>query len=138
MSRVLATPLLYVLLATPSFAQDEPPLLRLTNQAMSPRMAFKKGVLGPTGRETNLKGWLVLNGARFANSEYPVLAKILKEAYAQHGYSDPDPNFTRLQAFPTEKDAHGTIVRGMAICPSPALCGELTAEVAPFDLNSGL
>ena len=85
-----------------------------------------------------MEGWLVLNGARFRNSDYPELAKVLAENYAQQGYKSPDPNFTQLTAEQSETDSHGRIVRGLAICPSREICGDLVGELAAFDLNSSL
>src|SRR5712664_2459247 len=110
--------------ASSAVAQKDPPLIRLTHQAMSPLIGLKKGAIGPMGREVNLPGWLVLNGARFRNSEYPVLAKTLAENYAQQGYTSPDSDFTQLPIEPSEQAPHGQIVKGFAICPSPALCGD--------------
>jgi hypothetical protein len=91
----------------------------------------------PARPEANLAGGLVLNGARFQNSEYPELAKMLAENYAQQGFKSPDPNFTVLAPFPAEMDSHGNVVRGSAICPSRAIC-DLVGAVMPFDLNSSL
>jgi hypothetical protein len=133
----LAVLLLFV--TTTSVAQEQPSLIRLPKQATSPSIGIKKGgVIGPMGKEMHLGGWLVLNGARFRNSEYPELAKTLAENYAQQGYTSKDPDFTQLPAEQSEADPHGQIVRGFAICPSPALCGDLTGSIMPFDLNSSL
>jgi hypothetical protein len=132
----LAALLLFV--ATTSLAQEPPPLIRLPKQVTSPFMGFKGGVIGPTGKEQNLGGWLVLNGARFRNSEYPELARTLAENYAQQGYTSKDRDFTQLPAEQSEADPHGQIVRGLAICPSRTLCGDLTGAIMPFDLNSSL
>lgn len=121
-----------------AFAQNERPLIRLTKQATSPMMVHSKTGLHPKD-EKNLEGWLVLNGARFRNSEFPALANILREAYAeQHVPNESDADFTQLPGEPTEQDTHGRVVRGNAICPSPALCGQLTGEVMPFNLESSL
>jgi hypothetical protein len=120
--------------ASSAVAQKDPPLIRLTKLAMGPRTSL--AATAPMGREVNLLGWLVLNGARFRNSEYPVLAKTLAENYARQGYTSPDSDFTQLSTEPSAQDSHGQIVKGSAICPSPALCGDLTGEVMPFNLNS--
>jgi hypothetical protein len=137
--KLFKTAALFLLVATPSIAQQQPPLIRLTNQAMSPYIGVKKGGdIGPMGKEANLQGWLVLNGARFRNSEYPVLAKTLAENYARQGFKLLDPDFTQLPVEPSEADSRGQIVKGFAICPSPALCGDLTGAIMPFNLNSSL
>jgi hypothetical protein len=123
---------------TPSLHAQEAQLTILPKHVTSPQLAFKKGVLGSSGRETNMGGWLVLNGARFANSEYPDLARELRETYAQQGFPETDPNFTQLPTEKTETDSHGRIVRGMAVCPLKSICGELVGELAPFDLDASL
>ena len=129
---------LFVFIANPSNAQNEPPLIRLTKQATSPQMVYDKGGLHPRG-EKNLEGWLVLNAARFRNSEYPVLARVLREDYAARGVaSSSDSEFTQLPYEPNESDSHGQIKGGTAICPSPALCGDLTGVSMPFNLNASL
>src|SRR6185437_14298285 len=126
--------------ASGAVARSEPRLVRLPAQATSPHIGIKKGgVIGSMGKEASLKDWLVLNGARFANSEYPDLAKIVAENYAQQGYSkSPDPNFTQLPVEPFEADYRGEIIRGMAICPTRAICGDLVGSLMPFNLNSNL
>jgi hypothetical protein len=101
-------------------------------------MAYDKTGLHPHG-ERNLEGWLVLNAARFRNSEFPILAKVLREAYAAQGVaSSSDSEFTQLPYEPNESDSHGQIKGGTAICPSRALCGELIGESMPFNLDSSL
>jgi hypothetical protein len=98
-------------------------LIRLTRQATSPQMGYTKGGFGSMGTEKNLAGWLVLNGASFKNSECPELAKTLRETYAQtNGYVPPDPETTPLTNAPHESKPTGEIVRGFAICPTPAIC----------------
>jgi hypothetical protein len=94
--------------------------------------------LGSSGKEANLGGWLVLNGARFANSEYPDLAKVLRENYAQQGFQVTDPIFTQLPAEQSATDTHGRIVRGVAICPSKSICGDLVGTLMPFGLDASL
>jgi hypothetical protein len=101
-------------------------------------MGYVKGAFGPMGRESNLGGWLVLNGASFRNAEYPELAKQLRENYAKtNGYVPPDPNMTPLTKEPLQSKPTGEVVRGFAICPSPAICG-LTGTIMPFNLDSSL
>jgi hypothetical protein len=138
-SRIIATvTALFLFSGSQSNAQQEPPLIRLTKQALSPQMrATARGIT--SDRENNLTGWLVLNGARFRNSEYPALAKSLAETYAQQGLaSNSDADFTELPFQPSEADPHGQIVRGWAICPTPALCGDLVGSLAAFDLDASL
>jgi hypothetical protein len=90
-----ATAMLLVGVA-PSIAQQEAPLIRLTNQATAPKMQAGPGGIKPIG-EKNLAGWLVLNGARFRNSEYPDLSKHLLETYAaEHQPNNSDAQFTQL------------------------------------------
>jgi hypothetical protein len=128
---------LLICVAGSSIAQQEPPLVRLTKQATSPQMrATARGIV--SDRDNNLAGWLVLNAARFRNSEYPELAKHLRETYAVTGNAgSSDLEFTQLPYEPNELDSHGQIVRGIAICPSTALCG-LTGALAPFNLEASL
>jgi hypothetical protein len=118
--------------------QNSPPLIHLPKQASSPVMGYKAGTFGPMGRESNLGGWLVLNGASFPNKEYPVLAKQLREVYARGGFVVNDPDFTPLRNHGVKMNAAGRVVSGVAICPSPELCGDLTGTFAPFDLDSDL
>ena len=102
-------------------------------------MGYTKGGFGPMGKETNLAGWLVLNGASFPNSEFPDLARQLRETYAKaNGYVPPDPDMTPLPNQPHESKSNGEVVRGFAICPSRALCGDLTGTFMPFNLDSSL
>ena len=101
---------------------QEPPLIRLPGFATSPVIgALKSGKVGPMGRETNIGGWLVLNGARFLKSDFPELAKTLDENYAAQGYKFNDPNFTRLPAEQRQSRPDGEVFRGFAICPSTQL-----------------
>jgi hypothetical protein len=86
----------------------------------------------------NVGGWLVLNGAVFLNSEYPDLAATLREAYASTGYTPPDPDRTMLVNEPHQTKPNGEIVRGAAICPSRALCGDYVGTIQPFDLDASL
>jgi hypothetical protein len=105
--------------AAPSIAQkDDRPLIRLTNQATTPVMVF--GRCGPKPvAEKNLAGWLVLNGARFRNSEYPDLGKHILEIYAaQQQSSNSNAEFTQLPVAESEADPHGHIIKGWAICPT--------------------
>jgi hypothetical protein len=101
-------------------------------------LVIKKGGLGSSGRETNLRGWLVLNGARFPNSEFPDLARVLRENYAQQGLQTTDPDFTQLPTEKTGTDSRGRIVRGFAVCPLKSICGDLVGQLAPFDLDASL
>jgi hypothetical protein len=123
----------------PSIAQqNNQPLIRLTNQATTPKMKYTAGGLKPYG-EKNLSGWLVLNGARFRNSEYPDLSKHLLETYAaEHQANNSDAEFTQLPGGATEADPHGQIIKGWAICPTKALCGDLIGELAQFNLDASL
>jgi hypothetical protein len=93
--------------------------------------------LGLSGRETNLGGWLVLNGARIANSEYPDLAKVRRENYAQQGFQVTEPDF-QLPHQQTQIDSHGRIVRGIAVCPLGTICGDAVGELMPFNLDASL
>jgi hypothetical protein len=117
---------------------QEAPLVRLPKSATTPNIAFKKGGLRETGKEMNLGGWLVLNGARFRNVEFPVLANILRENYARQGHVSNDSEFTQLPAKQIVTNPAGQIVRGFAICPSPAICGDLTGTFMPFNLDASL
>jgi hypothetical protein len=118
--------------------QNAPALIRLPKQASSPVMGYRAGKFAPMGREASLAGWLVLNGASFPNEEYPVLAKQLREVYAREGFVVNDRDSTPLQNHGVTMNAKGEVVSGLAICPSPALCGDLTGTFAPFNLNSDL
>jgi hypothetical protein len=89
---------------------QEPTLVRLPKSATTPILGFKKGSLRETGKEMNLGGWLVLNGARFRNAEFPALANILTENYARQGRVSERSEFTRL---------------------STAICGGLPAPRGP-------
>jgi hypothetical protein len=120
-----------------AWSEDSPPLIRLPKQATSPDVGYKKGAFGPTGHERSLAGWLVLNGARFRNADFPELAQTLIESYRQQGYVLRGKEFTPLPAEPIEKDSHGEAVKGLAICPSSALCG-LVGDVMPFNLDASL
>ena len=88
----------------------------------SPILGFSKKGIGETGRDLNLGGWLVLNGAAFKNADYPDLATALAEADAERGYKSPEPDYTDLPNEPHEAKPSGEVVRGFAICPSKALC----------------
>jgi len=132
---ILAVPLFAL---APSLHAQEAPLTRLPKDVTSPFLAFKSTALGSTNEDANLAGWLVLNGARFANSEYPDLARALREMYERQGVHVTDPDFTQL---PTEKnatDGHGRTVQGVAICPSRSICGDLVGTIMPFNLDASL
>lgn len=136
--RAILLAFVFSVTAVTATAQQEPPLIRLTKQATSPQMRHVQGRLR-SDRETNLAGWLVLNGARFRNAEYPALAKHLVETYAARGIASlSDAEFTQLPYEPNESDSHGQVVRGMAICPAPVLCGDLIGILAPFNLEASL
>jgi hypothetical protein len=117
---------------------QEPPLIRLPKAATAGMLAFKKGGLAETGKEMHLGGWLVLNGARFQNAEFPVLANALRENYARQGRVFNDAEFTQLPAQPSLTNPAGQIVRGVAICPSPVICGDMTGSLMPFNLDASL
>jgi hypothetical protein len=132
---ILAVPLFAL---APSLHAQEAPLTRLPKEVTSPFLAFKSAAMGSSNNDANLAGWLVLNGARFANSEYPDLAKALREMYERQGVRVTDADFTQL---PTEKnatDAHGRTVQGVAICPSRPICGDLVGTIMPFNLDASL
>jgi hypothetical protein len=137
-SKPIKTAVLFVFATGPASAQNEPPLIHLTKQALSPSLTYKKDTPRPLRTERNLEGWLVLNGARFRNSEYPQLAKNLAENHAQRGHTSRDRDFTQLPLVPSEPDSHGEIMRGFAICPSRALCGDTVGDITAFDLSSSL
>jgi hypothetical protein len=130
----------FVFLGTPVLAllAQEAALTKLPRNATSPAMGYKNGGFGPMGKEMNPGGWLVLNGARFRNVEFPILANTLKENYSRQGYVSDDSEFTQLPAEQSESKPGGEIVRGFAICPSPAICGDLTGTIMPFDLDASL
>lgn len=133
--------LFWLLLSSlPADAQRRAPeLVRLPKQATSPQLGMRPGGnIGPTGRESNLTGWLVLNGATFPNEEFPDLARTLRENYAKQGYSAPTSNVTQLPNMGVRTSSSGGIVGGMAICPSREICGGLVGVLAPFDLDSSL
>ncbi|SHM40630.1 hypothetical protein [Bradyrhizobium lablabi] len=115
-------------------------LIRLPKQATGPVLGIVDGgKIGPTGKETNLEGWLVLNGASFQNAEYLELAENLREVYARaNGYVPPDPDVTPLANEPHETKPTGEIVRGIAICPLRALCGGIVGTLMPFNLDSSM
>ena len=50
----------------------------------------------------HLGGWLLLNGARFRNAEFPILASALKENYARQGRVFNDAEFTQLRSVEKE------------------------------------
>jgi hypothetical protein len=135
-SSILVASLLLVV--TASLHAQEARLIRLPKEATSPQLTIKKGSLASSGRETNLGGWLVLNGARFANSEYPDLAKIVRENYSAQGLENTDPDFTQLPTQDIATDSHGRIVRGVAVCPLRSICGDLVGELVPFNLDASL
>jgi hypothetical protein len=134
---VIVAGLIFVWGATPVLTQEAALLTKLPKNATSPVIGLKNGGIGPTGKELNLGGWLVLNGALFPNADYPALAQLLKENYAQQGLVSNDPDFTQLPREPYEAKPNGEIVRGFAICPLPALCGD-PGTLMPFDLDSSL
>jgi hypothetical protein len=118
-----------------SLHAQEAPLTRLSKEVTSPFLAFKSAALGSSNEDANLAGWLMLNGARFANSEYPDLAKALREMYERQGIHVTDSDFTQL---PTEKnatDGHGRTVQGVAICPQR--CARQEGNVAPGAWTEG-
>jgi hypothetical protein len=117
---------------------QEPTLVRLPKSATTPILGFKKGGLRETGKEMNLGGWLVLNGARFRNAEFPALANILAENYARQGRVSERSEFTRLPVQQSVTNPAGQIVRGVAICPSPAICGDSLGTLMPFNLDASL
>lgn len=120
-------------------ASQQPKLTFLPKNVTSGQMKAGPSGMVPSGREQNLGGWMVLNGARFRNAEFPELAKILGENYkATNGYVSPDPDFTQLTADAFELAPNGDVVRGVAICPTRTICGDLVGMLAPFNLNSSL
>lgn len=124
--------------AAPSCAADAPKLTSLTSNALLPHTGYKDGQMAPMGSDATFAGWLVLNGAKFRNSDYPELAKTLRQHYRKNGLAPPDPDFTALPTRVFEKDVNGEPIRGIAICPSRRLCGDLVGALLPFDLNSSL
>lgn len=122
----------------PSLHAQEATLTRLPKEARSPFLAFKNSVLGSSSNDANLAGWLVLNGARFANSEYPDLARAMREIYQRQGVQVSDPDFTRLPAEKIATDLDGRAVQGVAICPSRLICGDLVGTIMPFKLDASL
>ena len=95
--------------------ERSPELIRLPKQATSPQFGVRPGgTIGPVGRESNLAGWLVLNGATFPNKEYPDLARTLREDYAQQNYTLPNLDVTPLPDMGVKARPSGEIVGGMA------------------------
>ena len=136
--RLLVETLSILFLFTSSLRAQDAELIRLPKYVTSEFWAYQEGKPRPIGTETNMAGWLVLNGARFSNTEYPELARVMREHYAALGMSDADPDTTKLFALEYTTDSHGRIVRGHAICPSSEICGGLVGAMVPFNLDSSL
>jgi len=129
--------LAFLCLASPVLAQ-EPKLIALPQHATSPFLGYRSGKFREMGKEANIGGWLVLNGARFRNSEFPELAKIHSQGYARQGFVATDPELTQLPLEPYDSKPDGQVVRGFAICPSRAICGDLIGSRMPFNLDTSL
>ncbi|WP_439925610.1 hypothetical protein [Nitrobacter sp. JJSN] len=78
----------------------------------------------------------MLNGATFKNSDYPDLARVLATVYAQNDYKSLDTENTILRNEPHEMKPSGEVVRGLAVCPSKAICGDLVGTIQPFNLDA--
>lgn len=113
-------------------------LTALPKNASSPWLMFKNDGVRQSGKEASLSGWLILNGATFPNADFPDLAKVLRKNYARTGYVPPHPDTTVLPNEPHETKANGEIARGMAICPTRMICGDLVGTLMPFDLDASL
>ena len=115
------------LLGAPSIArQADPPLVRLTDQAWGPTYRLTRDGPERVG-EKHFAGWLLLNGARFRNSEFPELRTFLLHRYSELSQrSNSDDEFTQLPGEDFEADPNGQIIAGAAICPAEALCGDHT------------
>jgi hypothetical protein len=102
----------------------EPPVIKLPPYATTSTMR----TTGPTGRERNVGGWLVMNGALFRRSEFPDLANALEEASPSR--SDPKSEFVRLPRADLGYQGQ-SIIRGFALCPGQPVCDD-PGEIAPF------
>jgi len=82
---------LWVGLSVAGASAQEPKLTFLQKNVTSPHMTATMNGVHPTGREQNLGGWMVLNGARFRNSDFPELAKGLVRTTPRRATKIPIP-----------------------------------------------